>query len=173
MASGTSYDSSRRGSLTTTDPLEFALARRDARVAEGEAAEWQARFDSGRSIAVETTAPGDDHITVRGTSGAVELEVTLTDKGPVLHFRAAEIQLQASGRLSVDCEELDVRAPGGITQQTDGDLLQVVRGDASIAVKGDLSIAAAETEIRSARGDVRVKANDDVLINGERVKLNC
>jgi hypothetical protein len=149
MASGRSYDSARQGSLTTIDPLEFALEKRDqARADEG--AGWEATFDSGRSIAVDSSEDGTDRVTVRGTSGAVELEVTLTDRGPVLHFRAAEIQLESSGTLGLECQDLEVRA----------------HGDAQLAAQGDLRLGA-------ARGDVRIVANDDVRLNGERVKLNC
>lgn len=38
---------------------------------------------------------------------------------------------------------------------------------------GALTISADSVSIQARRGDVRVTANDDVKLNGERVLLNC
>lgn len=170
MKSSRSYDSSREGSLSTMEPLEFAIAKREARRAE---TCWESHFDSGRSVEGRAHPDGDDRITVRGGGGDVELEVTFTDRGPVLHFRAAEMSLSAEGRLALDCNDLEVRARRSIVQESQGDLVQLAAGDARISAAGELSARAADTCIESTRGDVELHANDDVRLLGERVKLNC
>lgn len=130
------------------------------------------RLDSGRSLEVQSRGDGTDHLLVRGVDGLVELEVTLTEKGPVLHFRAAEMRLESQGKLALRGAELDLRAERGITQQAGGDFTQRIHGDAKLQVRGDLRQKARSTEIRSYLGDVRIEANDDVEVRGERVKLN-
>lgn len=129
-------------------------------------------LESGRSVEVESRGDGTDLLLVRGVDGDVELEVTLTAKGPVLHFRAAEMKLESEGRLALRAAELDLRAERGITQQAGGDFTQRIDGDAKVQVRGDLRQKARSTDIRSYLGDVRIEANDDVEVKGERVKLN-
>jgi hypothetical protein len=128
-------------------------------------------LDSGRSLEIESPGDGTDRLIVRGASGEVELDVTLTPDGPRLRFRSAELALETEGRLSMRCDELDVRARGRIYQESAG-LEQRVEGDAKVSVRGVLRQRARETEIRSVRGDVEISANDDVRLVGERVKLN-
>lgn len=128
-------------------------------------------LDSGRSLEIESPGDGTDRLVVRGETGEVELDVTLTAEGPRLRFRSAELALETEGKLKVRCEELDVRARGTIYQECGG-LDQRVAGDARVSVRGELRQRALSTEIRSLRGDVDIRANDDVRLNGERVKLN-
>ena len=93
---------------------------------------------AGRTLEVVSDAAGADHVTIRGGEGQVELEVTLTERGPLLRFRAAELQLESEGLLSVRCDELDVQAKRSIRQHAGGDLEQVVAGDSRAIVRGDL-----------------------------------
>jgi hypothetical protein len=113
-------------------------------------------FSSGRTVECRVV-DGRDEVIVRGIAGDVELEVLLTPSGPVLRFRAAELVLESKGRLALDCHDFALRT----------------RGDALLDVQGDLQATARATEIESRRGDVQITANDDVKLNGERVKLNC
>ena len=128
-------------------------------------------LDSGRSLEIESPGDGTDRLIVRGTSGEVELEVTLTAEGPRLRFRSAELALETEGKLSMRCEDLDLRVRGKIYQES-ASLDQRVAGDATLSVRGKLRQRARETEIRSLRGNVEIAANDDVRLVGERVKLN-
>jgi hypothetical protein len=174
----------RRATETTlrdaTDSMSSPPAARSAaRIANERAAEApkledlrvRPALDSGRSLEIESPGDGTDRLVVRGTSGEVELDVTLTADGPRLCFRSAELTLETEGKLSVRCDELDVRAQGKIYQES-ASLDQRVAGDARVSVRGELRQRALETEIRSLRGNVEIAANDDVRLVGERVKLN-
>ena len=120
----------------------------------------------GGQLAVEgQNQEGGEQIILRAPDGEVQLKITVTEDGPLLHFRAAALQLESEGALRVDCEDLEIRARGNIDQQANGDLVQLA--------KGDLNIRADRCHMSARRGDVRVWANDDVRLNGERVKLNC
>jgi hypothetical protein len=127
---------------------------------------------SGRTVRAEATPEGD-RIRVESASGDVELEVTMTPTGPLLRFRAADLQLAATGEVSVDCEQFTVRAEKGITHETGGNAREVVGGDKLTKVRGTHAALARRTHIESKRGDVAIIANDDVQVVGERVKLNC
>jgi hypothetical protein len=153
MTSRPSYDSRVHGPTAIVGSLEIAQP------AGAEALGRPSRLDlpSGRSIECHDAPAGGELVTIRDPAGQVELEVRLTEAGPVLRFDAAQLELRAAGRIRADCESLEI----------------VTTGDAALHVGGDLSTRARITDITSTRGDVRVRANDDVRLNGERVKLNC
>ena len=78
---------------------------------------------------------------IRNPDGKVELEIRLTEEGPVLVFDAARLDLRAAGEVRVACDTFAVRAREGI----------------------DLGSA----------GEVRVRGDGDVHVDGENVLLNC
>lgn len=119
----------------------------------------------GRRLEVRRPPEGPEEIRLESAGGRVELSITLTEAGPVLHFEAAGIRLTSAGAVEVDCEDFRVNARGNIHQRTDGDLLQSAAGDAELRARC--------CEVHARRGDVRIWANDDVRLNGERIKLNC
>src|SRR5574340_219630 len=112
---------------------------------------------SGRTLVCRSVAESCDEVTIRGPAGEVLLEVALTPAGPVLRFHAAQVRLDCSGSFKVRCESFDVQTTGDIVQQAGGTL----RAESN------------EISLEARRGNVDVRANDDVNLNGERVRLNC
>jgi hypothetical protein len=152
MTSRPSHASRVRGPASIVGPVEIAQPAGAAAVQAG-----RLELPSGRSIECHDAPAGGELVTIRNPAGRVELEVRLTEAGPVLLFDAAQLELRATGRIRADCESLEI----------------VTAGDAALRVGGELSTSARTTDIASTRGDVRIRANDDVRLNGERVKLNC
>lgn len=128
---------------------------------------------SGRVVEARPEPAGEDRITIRGRSGEVELEVRMTEHGPVLRFRAADVELASTGEVRVDCERFHVRAEKEIFEETGGHLRQRVAGNASVWVRGQHSTKAGEARVEAKRGSVQIEANDDVQLLGERIKMNC
>lgn len=129
---------------------------------------------SGRLLRVTPGDPGEgESITVRSPTGEVELSVRFTSSGPKLRFRAADLELDTSGKVSVRCEEYNVSARRQIVMRTAGEA-RTEAGEGIVTVaQGDAVHQARSTIIRSTRGDVSIEANDDARIHGERVRLNC
>jgi hypothetical protein len=151
----------------TTDLLDLVAAappEEDAR---------RLALPSGRVIEARAEAHGEDRVTIRSPSGMVELEVRMTERGPVLSFRSADLELTAARDVEVRCDTFHVRAKSGIVEETGGDLRQRVGGDAELKVRGKLTALAAEARVEAKRGGVQIEASDDVEIVGERVRLNC
>ncbi len=119
----------------------------------------------GRLEVGDSNPHGAEEVRLRAPDGEVLLRITITEEGPHLHFRAAALHLESEGTLRVDCEDLEIKARGSIDQRADGDLVQRAGGE--FDARGD------QCQLIARRGDVRVWANDDVRLNGERVKLNC
>jgi hypothetical protein len=90
--------------------------------------------------------------------------VHLTPAGPVLRFEGS-LLLEASGGLAVDAQRVAIHGREGLSL-TSG-------GNARIEIAGDLDSQARIQNITAVLGNVNVKANDDVRMNGERIKMNC
>jgi len=117
-----------------------------------------------RSLQVERTAAGD-RLRIQSPDDEVELEVLITASGPVLRFKSVDIELQATKSVKVECEDYSVKASGSIHHETAGDM--------HLIAKENLEIEGKISSLRATRGDVKIKANDDVRVKGERIRLNC
>lgn len=144
-------------------------------IAEGTPAAASPRrvaLPSGRALVVDTSG-GGEVVRFESPTGQIELQVTLTSEGPRLHFKAADVALTSSGTVAVACKRFEVRAEEAIEQTSGGDLKETVNGDRLSRVRGTSAALARRTLIESKRGDLRLVANDDIELLGERVKLNC
>jgi hypothetical protein len=92
-----------------------------------------------------------------GPGGAQRLEIAVTADGPVLRLHSG-LKLELAGALTIDAQTVALHGREGLAL-TSG-------ADARITAAGDL-VARAEL------GDVSVRANDDVRLDGERVRMNC
>jgi hypothetical protein len=126
---------------------------------------------SGRAIEVES-GPDADVLRFRAPSGECVLTIHLTDAGPVVRVTAAALELSASKRLSLDCEEFHLRASGRAAIDVGGDLQERVGGSVHRATRGDAITEAQHVRVDARPGGIELRANDDVCVTGERVMLN-
>ena len=89
--------------------------------------------------------------------GHCGLEIRITPSGPVLRLVGEDVRLSVSGRLQIEADELNLRGRDAVNISSDGEIRS--RGD--------------QQWIQSERGDIRLRANDDVRLEGERVRVNC
>lgn len=97
--------------------------------------------------------------------GEVTLSIQLTEKGPVLRFEGATLALQAAGSLSIGAEHVHLHGRQGLALTSEGDI--------AVATPGDLHTEARIQNLSATLGNVNVRANDDIRLNGERVLVNC
>jgi hypothetical protein len=96
--------------------------------------------------------------------GGVPLRVELGPGGPVLVLGSG-LTIAVAGELAFDAQRVAIHGRDGIHLRSEGDV--------TIESDGDLVTRAREQVIEARLGDVRVKANDDVKVAGERIRLNC
>jgi hypothetical protein len=109
--------------------------------------------------------PSDSLIRIVGGNGRVSLTIEVTAAGPLLRFEGLSLRIESDGDLGIGARRIALHGREGVVISSGG--------DASIEAVGDLSTAAAEQNISARLGNVNVKANDDVRLGGERIKLNC
>jgi hypothetical protein len=113
------------------------------------------RSGAGYTVASESLPQGDV-LTVMAPDGRLCVRIELLPEGPVLEVRGQALRLASAGELRVDCERLAIN----------------VAGDARLEAGGVIDFEGHSQRLRARRGDVELAANDDVVIDGERVRLN-
>jgi uncharacterized protein (DUF2345 family) len=106
-----------------------------------------------------------DVVQVVNADGAVTLSIHITARGPILRFEGASMVLQTAGELVLDAAHLRLHGREGVSVTTEGDM--------AVRAAGALTTDARLQTINASHGDVRVTANDDVRLEGERVRMNC
>lgn len=110
----------------------------------------------GRSLEVAIDGSGVDRIVVRSRTGELELAVEIGPNGPRLRVQAVDIELNATRRLDISCETLQVHA----------------RRSIEIAAEEQLKLAGGDVDVRAPSGEISLTANDDIAARGERILLN-
>lgn len=108
---------------------------------------------------------GGDTLELIAGDGKLLLAIEISERGPVLRFDGPSLTIRASGEVAVTADRLALRGESGLKLTSGGDL--------EIAAQGDLRTTARTQTILADLGDVRIDANDDVRLDGERVLVNC
>lgn len=94
-----------------------------------------------------------------------QLAIHITADGPVLRFENSGLTIQAAGDLRIAAGRVAIHGADGMALTTGGDL--------TIEASGTCRNHATSQEISAELGNVNVHANDDVKLNGERIRMNC
>ncbi len=111
------------------------------------------------------TANGHSHLHLVGSDGKARLHIEVTPDGPVLHLEGAGLKVEVHGDLSLTADRLALVGRRELSLRSGGDLV--------MHAQQDIHSEARIQNIKADLGNVNVKANDDVRLNGERVMVNC
>lgn len=106
-----------------------------------------------------------DTVQVLHPSGEVQITIKMTEQGAVISLSGNTIEIEAKEKFIVQSPVIDLKASEEIKLTSEGDL--------HTNVKRDSFNTARIQHITADLGNVNIKANDDVRLDGERVKLNC
>ena len=120
---------------------------------------------AGSQRLVVSTEGDASVLRIVGADGGVSLTVTVTPEGPVLRFDGMGLRLEATGDLALAARRIALHGEDGVAITTGGDALLSAAG--TLTTEGRVQV------ITAVRGDVSVHANDDVKLEGERIRLNC
>jgi hypothetical protein len=123
----------------------------------------------GRSLAI---VPHDRILRIADQTGALELEIELREHGPLVRVRAAALQVETRGQISLGCERFELRAQDGIRLISAGDLAASIAGDIDCRAAGQAHVEGKAVRVRARRGEAVLEAHDDVRVEGERILLN-
>ncbi len=95
----------------------------------------------------------------------LELEIVMTSAGPVVRTRAVGLEIEAAESLVARCREFRVEAEESISL--------VSRGAIESRAGTSMHAHAQQVTVEATRGNVLMRANDDVQLLGEQILLNC
>lgn len=105
------------------------------------------RFGSGHQVLVHAEEEGE-WIEVTQPEGEVVLTIRLTDAGPVISARGAQLELKSTGRIALDARQVAIHAQEKTTVESDG----------------GLAIESADR--------MDIQSRDDIRVNGKMIHLN-
>lgn len=110
-------------------------------------------------------AGGLQKLDVRAPDGKICLSITIGPDGPRVELSAASLSISAKGAIELEGEQVKLASRGDLVLKSGGDL--IVEADKAI------EMTAFEAKIAATTGDLMLEANDDVRVDGERIRLNA
>lgn len=104
-------------------------------------------------------------LTIVGAGGSAALSIRITERGAELELGGSDLAVRTRGELSVDARKVSLHGREGVVVTSGGNM--VVRAE------GAMRSTARAHEISAELGDVEIRANDDVKLDGERIRMNC
>ena len=174
--------------MKSADPAPAATLR----LSSGRRAEF--RRESGEDLLTVSSPDGRVELAIRFTAAgpvlsfesaalslksageiAVECERFRVDASQALDLRSGgDLRTEAAGEtLLRSGGDLRTTAAGETELRSGGDLRAHASGAAELRAEETARLEGRAVEVTSRRGNVDLKANDDVRLRGERVKLNC
>jgi hypothetical protein len=120
---------------------------------------------TGGASLVVTRNQGLSNIELFDQSGRLTLSLLMTPEGPVLKLGGAGLRLDVEGELSLAADRVKIAGREGVEITSGGDVVTNAVGRSHQNARSH--------EMISDLGDIHLKANDDVRLNGERVMVNC
>jgi hypothetical protein len=114
-----------------------------------------------------------EEISILDKNKHVQLVITIKEHGLVIDINAAQLNINAEQELNLTGKKINIKATDQLHIRSGGNLVQEIYKDSLTEVGGINKMLAAVQKITATSGEVVLKANDDVKLNGERVKLNC
>lgn len=126
---------------------------------------------SGRRYEL-SAQPEGDRLTVVGRKGEVLLRITMTDKGPLLSFESAEIEIAAARKLALSADDVELVARRSMSTTVGGDARETVAGTRHAQIQGEDRVEAAAVALQASERGVEVRAMGRIALDGEHVGLN-
>jgi hypothetical protein len=107
----------------------------------------------------------EDLLQIVGPKGCPTVIIRVGESGVSVELAGGPVVLNVEGDLRIEAERLQLHARDGLTLSSGR--------DAALMVGESLTTTAKRQSVTATRGDVSILANDDVRMDGERIRMNC
>jgi hypothetical protein len=118
---------------------------------------------SGFSLAVRPGAV--ESLELKAPDGRVCVRIHLREGGPDVEIEAANLSVAARGALQLTAKDVSIAASGDFNVHAGGAM--------TLAAEGAVHLRGYDHHLESTHGDIHLDANDDVRVDGERIRLNA
>jgi hypothetical protein len=117
----------------------------------------------GHTLSVRKTSDGGS-VCLISPEGSESLQIVITPSGAEVRLTRG-LTIAVTGTLAFDADQVSIRGRSGLSLSTGG--------AAVLEAEGSLDIRAHSTSLTTTHGNVSLRANDDVVLLGERILANC
>jgi uncharacterized protein (DUF2345 family) len=115
--------------------------------------------------ALSLAARDANELRLEAPDGRLCLSIKLTPEGPKVELVAAALSIATEGDIALACRSFEVAARKDVVLDAGGEVR--IRADETLRTEG------VAQQHRATLGSIDLLANDDVSLQGERVRLNC
>lgn len=103
----------------------------------------------------------------------LQLAISIKEEGLIVNIDASQLNINSTNEINLKSKKINIEASEQINIKTSGNLVQEVGKDCLTEISGTNKNIAQVQKITASLGNIDMKANDDVRLDGESVKLNC
>jgi hypothetical protein len=107
----------------------------------------------------------EDLVRLLDAEGATSLTIRLGAEGAVIELGGGPVALSVEGDLAISSRRLMLHGREEVAISSEADIRVVAQENALVQAK--------RQDLVATRGNLKAHANDDVLIDGERIRMNC
>lgn len=127
-------------------------------------------FPTGATLIVDSA---NEELKLMDAEASTLLVINISDKGLVLNLSALQLNIRALDEINLSGRQINIEAAEHLSLKSGGTMQQTVETDLLVDTGGTSISRAKIQKIEATLGNAEIKANDDVRLDGERVKLNC
>src|SRR5688500_5074824 len=128
------------------------------------------KFTTGTVVIIDKEM---GELTLLDKSQTVQLIISVKDDTLIFNINSLVLNINATNELNLSAKKISIHAEDQLKMKTGGNLIQEIAKDSLTEIGGTNKIIAQIQKITANLGNVELKANDDVRLDGERIKLNC
>jgi lipopolysaccharide assembly outer membrane protein LptD (OstA) len=103
----------------------------------------------------------------------LQLTIRINDAGLELDVNAQKLNIHAEKELNISADKINIAAANQLNLHSAGNMVQRVEKDFLTETTGTHKNVAKVQKLTASLGNVELKANDNIKLDGERVLLNC
>lgn len=128
------------------------------------------RLAGGNKLTIDDQ---NGELRLKNKNNELQLTILIRSDGLVVNVNATQLNVNATEQLTLSSKKINIEAAEQLNLSSSGNFVQQVDKDALTEVGGANKSIALVQKITATLGNIELKANDDVKLDGERVRLNC
>jgi hypothetical protein len=126
-------------------------------------------FSSGNLVIIDKTS---ETLKILDKNQQLQLMILISEDGVSVNVNAQQINLNASEQLNLSAKKINIVSSEQIKIKSGGNFIQEITKDVLTEIGGTNKSVAKIQKMTASLGNIELKANDDVKLDGESVKLN-